>query len=733
MPERPAAKRATALGARPVVRYFSESSYDLTHSNPRAGARRVTMGSHYGHGYRSDYGIGGGYGEPQRRGWRADRPSDPLDVIWRYSKTFIPELAKRQQSEKPLRDWFTMDHNSNVLIERKDDSVESSVATQYQKIYGASDRRGTRDDEFDGRDDARDRQRERPRQRGGYEPPRVVVVRSHGAPASYGNASNPPPPMEAPPPDPPPPPPTQPMPPHRHERVANPPPPRSMGGGAAWDRGRAPNPAAAPFYPSAGARPSAAPMGRLSYAAAGGSASMASAAPMASMASKTAPMASRASKTAPTASTAPSYESRGGAHNPPPPSSHRAATYVRPSRYDVYDTDRDDDSDTDPEEDRRRRESLARERDPARRPRDAPGDSLGASEEARRRRSLSESLSRHDSLGERSSQGNKPVVSRAPPKAAGTATQAASRVSGILNAIGGPSRLSAPKPIIPVGAAAAPRVKDTSFEERARALADEKKRKAAEATAAEATAAEAERAAVKRARLAKEAKEATRVVPKPEPETIEVSDEDGPDDKPAVIVDDDDSDIDAVSDVDEDDKARVEEDEEARREKIRAKKKLKQEKKLKKKMSDASEKAVEKSVEDRHASPVEPLGGVVPDDAVGIIHNAKYPAYHLFARDVYVQKLFRSAESRSANATPDLCIRRFRVKASDAEPTEVKFENTDATGNASTKSVLFLRSWLALFRWAAREWGRDSHHLKLFYDAYGGGKKQYSDVMDGKD
>ena len=238
---------------------------------------------------------------------------------------------------------------------------------------------------------------------------------------------------------------------------------------------------------------------------------------------------------------------------------------------------------------------------------------------------------------------------------------------------------------------------------------------------------------MKRARLAKEAKEATRVVPKPEPETIEVSDEDGPDDKPAVIVDDDDSDIDAVSDVDEDDKARVEEDEEARREKIRAKKKLKQEKKLKKKMSDASEKAVDKSVEDRHASPVEPLGGVVPDDAVGIIHNAKYPAYHLFARDVYVQRLFRSAESRSANATPDLCIRRFRVKASDAEPTEVKFENTDATGNVSTKSVPLLRSWLALFRWAAREWGRDSHHLKLFYDAYGGGKKQYSDVMDGKD
>ena len=685
------------------------------------------MGSHYGHGYRSDYGIGGGYGEPQRRGWRADRPNDPLDVIWRYSKTFIPESAKRRQSEKPLRDWFAMDHNSNVMIERMDDGFESSVATQYQKMYGASDRRGTRDDEFEGRDDARDRQRERPLQRGGYEPPRVVVVRSRGAPASYGNASNPPPPMEAPPPDPPPPPPTQPMPPHRHERVANPPPPRSMGGGAAWDRGRAPNPAAAPFYPSAGARPSAAPMGRLSYAAAGGSASMASmasAAPMASVAPKTAPMASTAPSMA-------SYASRGGAHNPPPPSSHRAAKYVRPSRYDVYDTDRDDDSDTDPEEDRRRRESLAR--DPARRPRDAPGEPLGASEEARRRRSLSESLSRHDSLGERLSQG-KPAASRAPPKAAGTATHAASRVSGILNAIAGPGRLSAPKPMIPVGAAAAPRVKDTSFEERARALADEKKRKAAEATAAEAAEAEAERAAVKRARLAKEAKEATCVVPQPEPETIEVSDEDSPDDKPAVIVDDDDSDIDAVSDVDEDDKARVEEDEEARRGKIRAKKKLKKEKKLKKKMSDASEKAVENSVEDRQASPVEPLGGVVPDDAVGIIHNAKYPAYHLFARDVYVQKLFRSAGAcRAAKETPDLCIRRFRVKASDAEPTEVKFEDTDATGNSSTKSMPFLRSYLALFRWAAREWGRDSHHLKLFYDAYSGGKKQYSDVMDGKD
>ena len=45
--------------------------------------------------------------------------------------------------------------------------------------------------------------------------------------------------------------------------------------------------------PERGGAPSAAPMGRLSYAAAGGSASMASAAPMASMASKTAPMASR--------------------------------------------------------------------------------------------------------------------------------------------------------------------------------------------------------------------------------------------------------------------------------------------------------------------------------------------------------------------------------------------------------------------------------------------------------
>ena len=670
-------------------------------------------------------------------------------------------MAKRQQSEKPLRDWFAMDHNSNVMIERRDDGTESSVATQYQKMYGASDRRGTRDDEFDGRDDARDRQRERPRQQGGqggYEPPRVVVVRSRGAPASYGNASNPPPPMEAPPPDPPPPPPTQPMPPHRHERVANPPPPMaSMGGGAAWDRGRAPNPAAAPFYPSAGARPSAAPMGRLPYAAADFTKSMASAAPMgASTAPKTAPMASLS------APSMASYASRGGAHNPPPPSSQvRSAKYVRPSRYDVYDTDRDDDSDTDPEEDRRRRESLARERDPARRPRDAPGEPLplGASEEARRRRSLSESLSRHDSLGERSSQG-KPAGSRAPPKAAGTATHAASRVSGILNAIAGPGRLSAPKPMVPVGAAAAPRVKDTSFEERARALADEKKRKAAEATAVEAAEAEAEaeRAAVKRARLAKEAKEATRVVPRPEPaksarpraltvrlarpndkpptspETIEVSDEDSPDDKPAVIVDDDDSDIDAFSDVEEDDKARVEEDEEARGEKIRAKKKLKKEKQLKKKMSDASEKAVENSVEDRQASPVEPLGGVVPDDAVGIIHNAKYPAYYLLARDVYVQRLFRSAGAcRAAKETPDLCIRRFRVKASDAEPTEVKFENTDATGNSSTKSVPFLRSYLALFRWAAREWGRDSHHLKLFYDAYSGGKKQYKDVMDGKD
>ena len=103
---------------------------------------------------------------------------------------------------------------------------------------------------------------------------------------------------------------------------------------------------------------------------------------------------------------------------------------------------------------------------------------------------------------------------------------------------------------------------------------------------------------------------------------------------------------------------------------------------------------------------------------------------------MYVQKLFRSAVSRSANATPDLCIRRFRVKASDAEPTEVKFEHTDATGNVSTKSVPLLRSWLALFRWAAREWGRDSDDLKQFFKEYGeakGNNKSFKDTMDGKD
>ena len=410
----------------------------------------------------------------------------------------------------------------------------------------------------------------------------------------------------------------------------------------------------------------------------------------------------------------------------------------------MYDTDRDDDSDTDPEEDRRRRELHAME--PSRRPRDAPGEPL--SEEARRRRSGSESLSRHDSLGKRGSQGA-PAASCAPPKSTGTGPHAVSRVSGILNAIPRPAgRLSAPKPMMPVGAAAAPRVKDTSFEERARALADEKKRKAAEATAAEAAAAEAERAAMKRARLAKEAKgakEAARVVPKPEPETIVVADVDdaiaeyaeslldegGPADEREVVVDDDDDlddDLEVVRDDDEDG--------EARREAIRAAKKLKKEKKLKKRMSDASAKSVEKSaepsVEDRQAPPIAPLGGKVPRDAVEIIHTQKFRAYHFFARDVYVQKLFRETGA-SVKDTPDLSIRRFRATPNDTEPTEVKFENTDTKGKSGKQSILILRSFISLFRWAVREWGRDSDDLKRFFQEYGAGKKPFKDAMDGKD
>ena len=190
-------------------------------------------------------------------------------------------------------------------------------------------------------------------------------------------------------------------------------------------------------------------------------------------------------------------------------------------------------------------------------------------------------------------------------------------------------------------------------------------------------------------------------------------------------------------------------DDEARRERRRAAKKLKKEKKrIAKKMSDASEKAEkekfkasEKSVEERQAEPIAPLGGKFPDDAVWIIHNDKYPAYHLFARDVYVQRLYRNAPGGgNAKDTPDLCIRRFKVKvseASDPEYTEVSFENTDPTGKAAKgKSTRILRSMLALFRWAAREWGRDSDDLKQFFKEYGEGKgnnKSFKDTMDGKD
>ena len=659
------------------------------------------------HGYRRDHRSGEAYHVPQRR-------DDPLDAIWRYHRSITSDEEKQRQSEKPLRDWFAIDHNSNGAIERKVDGLPSTVAKEYQKIYGASDRRGTRNDEFDRRGDSRDRTRERPYERGGYErrgyePPRVVVVRSRGAPAPNRNASNPPPPMEAPPADPPPPPPVQPVPappPRRREGFSNPPPPAKTGGGSAWDRGRAPDPAAAPMYPSAAARPSAAPMGSRAYG--GAARSMASTTPLSSP-----------------------YASHGGARGPPPPLARRENTHVRSSRYDAYDTDRDDDSDTDPDEDRRRRESLAR--DPSRRLRDAPSEPV--SEVAWRRCSGSESLSRHDSSGKRGSRGA-PAVSRALPKAALTGTHAASRVSGILNAIPGPGRLTVPKPMMPVGTAAAPRVKDTSFEERARALADEKKRKAAEAEAAEAAEAEAQHAARKRARLAKEAKEAkqaTRMIAKPEPGTIVVASEDVPDedvldDKLQVTVhNDDDSDSEVVLDKDEDD------DDEARREANRAAKKLKKDKKLKKKASDASAEsakgAAENSVEGRQAPPIQPLGGEVPKNTPGIIHNVKYPAYYFLARDVYVQKLFRA--NGSTKDTPDLSIRRFHV--SDDEPMEVEFENTDVKGNPAKTSVKILRSFLALFRWAAREWGRDSDDIKLFFQEYGADKKQFKDVMNGKD
>ena len=64
---------------------------------------------------------------------------------------------------------------------------------------------------------------------------------------------------------------------------------------------------------------------------------------------------------------------------------------------------------------------------------------------------------------------------------------------------------------------------------------------------------------------------------------------------------------------------------------------------------------------------------------------------------------------------------------------EVEFENTDVKGNPAKTSVKILRSFLALFRWAAREWGRDSDDIKLFFQEYGADKKQFKDVMNGKD
>ena len=77
----------------------------------------------YRYGRRSDHGTGGGYGARQQHG--GEVVNDPLDSIWRYHISIISLLEKRKESEKPLRDWFAQDHNSNVAIERRADGYKS--------------------------------------------------------------------------------------------------------------------------------------------------------------------------------------------------------------------------------------------------------------------------------------------------------------------------------------------------------------------------------------------------------------------------------------------------------------------------------------------------------------------------------------------------------------------------------------------------------------------------------
>ena len=93
---------------------------------------------------------------------RARKPEsdlDPRDEIWRLYKRDVPNLDERKRTEKPLKEFFRNEGpKSEMWIEKKRDSVPSTVRQEYERINGKhADGRGRRDDDRDGRDDERSR------------------------------------------------------------------------------------------------------------------------------------------------------------------------------------------------------------------------------------------------------------------------------------------------------------------------------------------------------------------------------------------------------------------------------------------------------------------------------------------------------------------------------------------------------------------------------------------------
>lgn len=708
---------------------------------------------------------------------RARKPEsdlDPRDEIWRLYKRDVPNLDERKRTEKPLKEFFRNEGpKSEMWIEKKRDSVPSTVRQEYERINGKhADGRGRRDDDRDGRDDERsrrddqrgrssddrgrrddDRRRERSddwvrsndgrvktsdaRESGELDygkgdarsaranPPFPPYVNAHA------NASNPPPPqtmtMEAPLPN---------------QQLANarsnPPPPTGWN-----DPTRV---AAAPsqppyradrhpddrnFNPPRGVvvnRGVVLPGGVVLGGAGGG----AMGAGVGAVHAPYRPPSSHAYHLPPPAPPAPA---RTTSVTPP------VGPLFQPSEYDAYDTDVDLDPDTDPDDERERtsRNSMGAPR-------------LSDDFNARRRQSAGAELSgrvflpgpgthNHTVPAVPKSKGSVLLAARAMGASAGNSTGHVSRVSGILSGIPGP-RVAA-KPMAPVGAAAAPRVKEpTDFEQRAKKLAEAKKRKFAEdAEAAEAKAA-GERAVAKRVRLDMKRDEARRqdLAEKKRSRlareaAITVFDSDTEEDKKN---DDDDEVVnvdEGVEAVDEgdmevaeaaDDAVDLEYDPGDDDDFVPARQKpsTKGRNSRPSKLTDGAA-AARQSEDGRRGSgsaaagkvpqherlgdPVAALGSVPPPPASTKFAINVMPdlmGYFFFAKDVYVQQVRRENDLQNQ----DISIRRFEFRESVPKP--VPFENTNQKGELALGSnPNTLRSWLAFARWTKRAWGNDSDHL----------------------